>query len=583
MVAPQEPAKFVSESAQAVSMTLDFLFQSTPARFESRLTAVAPPSRLDRRTWVLLGLLLLCLVPRGIMAWKLHGLCPDAVLYIQIGEAWDHGQLEEGLKPVRLNLFPFVLTAMHHAGLPWELAGKLWGVLISSLTVLPLYGWARRQFDDRVALAACFLYAVHWELIRWSPEIIRDPTFWFLFTLSLYLMWRAVTEVRLWFFLAAGVAMSLAALTRFEGMFLVVPLVFWSATRCWTIARQRGRLLLGTLLCVGFFPALLTLLTLVWLRHHTPSDLLRLAPLTWVHQWLRASVGLPLNAAALSSTPAGAGSTISLTRMIGIFVPNMVKGLTLLFGVLLLGGIARWRRTWRQPEHQAILLLAIVICLATWIHLWVAHGSCRRYFLPLVITGSPFAGLTLLELSGVALRYAVRRRRSLRAAAAWAAAPIAAVGLVGLTLALSTDCSFRTAQVSMGRWVQKQFGPAATLLGPEGVTQVVGYYAGARPESFPWTSNSELVAGMVRDFQPDVVLLPNVRGTAENRASMVEAIKQLGFAPVDLQQFPGGGRNVVLLGRAGAARSGTPAHPVYRGARLLRGVTTPSDYDSFWQ
>ena len=78
----------------------------------------------------------------------------------------------------------------------WELAAAVWGVTISSLVVLPLWGWARRQFDDRVALVACLLYAVHPKMIEWSPEAMRDPTFWFLFMLAIYWLWRAITEVR---------------------------------------------------------------------------------------------------------------------------------------------------------------------------------------------------------------------------------------------------------------------------------------------------------------------------------------------------------------------------------------------------
>ena len=108
---------------------------------------------------------------------------------------------------------------------------------MGAAVVLPLFGWLRRQFDRRVALAGCFLYAVHGELIRWSPEVLRDPTFWFLFTLGLYLLWRAVTEVRLGLFLSAAAAIVLASATRFEGLLLLVPLAGWSVAR-WRALRQ---------------------------------------------------------------------------------------------------------------------------------------------------------------------------------------------------------------------------------------------------------------------------------------------------------------------------------------------------------
>ena len=40
---------------------------------------------------LLLGLVLLCLVPRAVMAWKLGGLCPDGVYYIRQAQALEQG------------------------------------------------------------------------------------------------------------------------------------------------------------------------------------------------------------------------------------------------------------------------------------------------------------------------------------------------------------------------------------------------------------------------------------------------------------------------------------------------------------
>ena len=184
------------------------------------------------------------------MAWKLGGLCPDGVFYIQLAQSIEHGH---ALPAAQLPLYPYpmLLALLHRAGLDWELAGTLWGVLMAGLVVLPLFGWLRRQFDQRVALAGCFLYAVHSELIRWSPEVMRDQTFWFLFVLSLYLLWRAVTEVRLWLFIAAGVTIALAAAMRFEGLLLLVPLGLWSCWRWRALGQSRGRLAAGTLCCAG--------------------------------------------------------------------------------------------------------------------------------------------------------------------------------------------------------------------------------------------------------------------------------------------------------------------------------------------
>ena len=89
------------------------------------------------------------------------------------------------------------LAGLHRLGFDWETAAEFYGVLLSTLAVLPLFGWVRRQFDDRVATVACLLYAFHPKLIEWSPEAVREPSFWFFFLLALYLAMRRCGRSRL--------------------------------------------------------------------------------------------------------------------------------------------------------------------------------------------------------------------------------------------------------------------------------------------------------------------------------------------------------------------------------------------------
>ena len=241
------------------------------------------------RPLLLLGLVLLCLAPRALMAWKLGGVCPDGVAYIRLAELLDQGQGREFLRLAGVNPLPLVLVVLHRLGLDWEVAGSLWGVLMGAAVVLPLFGWLRRQFDRRVALAGCFLYAVHGELIRWSPEVLRDPTFWFLFTLGLYLLWRAVTEVRLGLFFSAAAAIVLASATRFEGLLLLVPAAGWSVARWRALEQGRARLAVGALACLGAVPAVaVAALLLLGIQGHGAAELLHLRPLILAGGWLQA-------------------------------------------------------------------------------------------------------------------------------------------------------------------------------------------------------------------------------------------------------------------------------------------------------
>ena len=68
--------------------------------FPNHLVVGEPCARSQRgpspgeacRPLLLLGLMLLCLAPRALMAWKLDGVCPDGVAYIRLAELLDQGQ-----------------------------------------------------------------------------------------------------------------------------------------------------------------------------------------------------------------------------------------------------------------------------------------------------------------------------------------------------------------------------------------------------------------------------------------------------------------------------------------------------------
>ena len=164
-------------------------FQPAAADFPNHLALPQPERlRLPPAGWLLAAMVLLCLVPRVMMALRLTSVCPDGVIYIHAAKALDAGNLRLAFRDLDLNIYPIIIAALHRLGLEWELGAMLWGVTISSLVVLPLWGWIRRQFDDRVALLACMLYAVHPKFIEWSPEVMRDPTFWMFFILAIYWM-----------------------------------------------------------------------------------------------------------------------------------------------------------------------------------------------------------------------------------------------------------------------------------------------------------------------------------------------------------------------------------------------------------
>ncbi|HUY35614.1 MAG TPA: glycosyltransferase family 39 protein [Pirellulales bacterium] len=540
----------------------------------------APAGRL------LAGLVLLCLVPRAVMAWKLDAVCRDGVFYIQLAQAFEQGDVATGLNKLRLNAYPPLLALLHHVGLDWEWAGKFWGVCVSSLAVLPLFGWTRRQFDDRLATVACLLYAVHPKLIEWSPELVRDPTFWFFWTLSLYCCWRAAAETRWRWYLAGGVAIALASHTRFEGWCLYLPLVWWSACR-WPARRELRRAVVANVaLSLAVCPLLIALVNVTWLARESHWEWGNFSRLEYVALWFRAAVGndeeAPAAVAVVSSAPAPAGDRsphaprgathhaerdddnavvtppprLSNARLLWIFTNTLRRGVGALFGLLWLVGFTTAPRTWLRRDQVVLFLIAAMIAVGIWIHLWYAQATSSRYFLALVLIGCPCAATGWLRLCDV---WATWRKRSVaefvripnvavpigtRASSAtrngrrWRSAFIGvfvllAVGGVGEALADRHDSRRRDA--ALGRWVLSEFGPGQRMV-TSSDWDVLAYYA--RGSAGPWPAADEAGRRWPAAWRPDLAFVSR-RGAspAQLREFVAEATAR-GYRPLEPARLP---------------------------------------------
>jgi hypothetical protein len=444
-----------------------------------------------------------------------------------------------------INVYPVILMLLHQLGLGWEAAGALWGVTISCLVVLPLWGWARRQFDDRVALVACLLYIVHPKFIQESPEVMRDATFWFLFMLSIYCLWRAVTEVRYGYFIATGTAITLAALTRVEGLFLLIPLVLWTFWRYLALRTDRKKLLVGAVLCVMAFPLLLAAVNAAILYEHLGWTTIRVSPLARVQPWLESIVGLESTAGddmLANHTPIG--------RMLWVFFPTMTRGLAPLFALLMFGGIWGWRRVWTRRDHQALFYTALVIMCGIWVQLWYDGIISRRYPLPIVLMASPLAALGLLALMnrlrqfGQWLGWPAQRQQTV------AVVVMAGVLISGVGHSMTSKDAERGMAANVGQWVHARFDSPPKLLGPSFMERIVRYYA----EESAYTSlrpniDDTSILDLVAQQKPDIVILwPTKRLSSERCMVLAERMKPAGLTPVAPEALPeAAGRYFVLV------------------------------------
>ena len=548
-------------------MELSAAFQPEPAEYPNDLASPRPVSRqLPKVRWVLPMLVLACLVPRAMMALRIPSICPDGVLYINIARNIEAGQLRAAFQEMSLNIYPVILLALHRVGLDWETAATLWGIAMSCLVVLPLWGWVRRQFDDRVALVACLLYAIHPKFVEWSPEAMRDQTFWLLFMLAIYWLWRAETEVRIGWFTAAGAAICLATVTRIEGLFLLVPWALWTfwrwralggekiancklqianckmsdtktlATSHWPLATSsfiphpscRNKLLLGATLCVVLFPLIVALVNVVWLCGHSGWTTLRLNVLGRAHLWLQSMLGG-------TTVIAGDGidASFGVGPMIWVFVPTVIKGLGIVFSILMLVGIvSRWR-LWMRRDHQALFITSMVLLVAIWVQLWFDKTICPRYSLPIVLMGSPLAALGFLGAAARLRHLCETRWPRIRPASAASGlfAVLTAVCIVDAMTCSSHYFAARRLAKDLGHCLGRAYEAPPRVVGPRDLTPIVSYYARSGPyATLGFDVNDQGILDIVSNIQADVVLLRPWKRLSSGRCeSLAERMKPWGL------------------------------------------------------
>lgn len=537
-----------------------FSFEPPPAEYPNHL-ALEQPERLElpSRYGILVLLVLACLIPRVVAAVRLPSICIDGPTYVATARALEAGDFRASLFEGALNIYPVILALFHHIGFAWETAAAVWGVTASTLVILPLWGWVRRQFDDRVALGACLLYIAHPKFVLECPEVMRDPTFWLFFSLTIYCMWRAVTEVRYGYFIAAGAANILAVLTRVEGVFLLIPLVLWTFWRCLALRTDRRKLLLGTFMCVFLFPAILLLTSGLWMACHGEWIGVRLEPLMRVQPWIESLMGCEDIAAAHGGRP-----PLHVGRMLWMFFPTMTRGLAPVFALLMFGGIWKWRRVWSRRDHQALFCTALVIMLGIWVQLWVDQNISRRYALPIVIMASPFASLALWALAARASQLAAWLGWQDRNRQLVAGLTVGLVMIGGLGHAVTHDDDMRQAAAHLGIWAEHRFSPSPTVLGPLVMREIVTYYAGCVYLPLADNANDTAILDGAAQTKADVVVLRPSKHLAPQRCDeLAKRLEDQGMTPADCDNLSDNTRVLVRSNRLESAqKSALPSSSV---------------------
>lgn len=504
---------------------------------EGRVTEVTPPN-----IGVVLGLLLLCLIPR-VWAGTLHDiLCPDAVSYLKWADALETGDLGHAFRYTGINIYQPILLGLKVLPGDWLAAAKWWSVAMATLAVLPSYGWLRRQFNETLAIIGCGFYALHPAMIHDSPLIVRDPTFWFLFALGLYVGWRAVSELRYRWFVAFAIVFGLMIHLRTEGWLLAPVLLVWNAFRLRHAPGKRVQIAAAALLALTTGPvtgALTHEAVLAQDKEQISGDARHMD-----------RVGKLVDSDRAASLTAIADGTLKI-------VVRYAKAFGYLPLVLACAGLAHWRLRLLAPSKGPLLLFCLLSFGAVWASFCLI-GMDRRYVFPSIIASLPTIAAGLCLTATWCTDAANRSRRVHRCDFSfWLLCLMTASGVVLSATIVANPRPLLYDQAEIGRWIRANVGSDMEIAVNLKRTRLVEHYGdcrvvsrappgGSRSSDCPWYAKREPL--------PSVILIwldwRNPAGRAPFESDILLA-EDLGYREVPANELPEMCRQILVLVRDG--------------------------------
>lgn len=439
---------------------IDAMPRDSSPPFAGSQHSVDATSEWQRRHSVVLAvptILLIALVLRILMAWRLDVISRDGAYFIRAARAFAIGDRNSAFAYAGFNIYPPILAGLAQIFGDYEIAAKFWGVVTSTLTVLPLWGYFRRLFDDRIARFSCLLYACHPGLIETAPEPLRDSTYWLLLALTLYAYARAREKSSLTWCFLSGVIVLIAIHTRTESWLLFFPLL-WTSVFPSGFSPAHPRQAVARL-ATTTFPILLTyaVCTAASLYETEVIGFGRVNAVRTVSSWADKQVASPSNESAPEPTPTTAMKT-QRSKYLSRYITRFAKAFTIVIGIGCLFGLLRFGKIAFSAEQLPVTAMNFTLLALIWIYLAEFGDFNTRYFYTIVICTLPFAALFVGELE---------RRLALGGAVSLQHAYVMRIA-VGIVLCSSLAAFFhrdltRDDEALLGRWIRQNYGNNVTV------------------------------------------------------------------------------------------------------------------------
>lgn len=180
---------------------------------------------MKKITFIIIGLIVLALAVRLIIAANTYVISSDGPVYIQVAQHYYDGNYQEALNHPYHPLYPFLMSLVYRIVGSWEWAGLLISILFASLAIIPLYHIANRFFPQIVVWFTCLLYILHPQAARLGASVLTTGLFIFLLLYTVWWTILAVVDYNRRYLLLTGIGSILIYLTRPDGVLVLVTVI----------------------------------------------------------------------------------------------------------------------------------------------------------------------------------------------------------------------------------------------------------------------------------------------------------------------------------------------------------------------
>ena len=205
-------------------------------------------------------LVIITLIPRIIVFLQPQIITIDGTLYIKMAKLFAEGKYA-GTRGSYFNLYPLMIFLVQKFIGDWELSGRLISLILGTLTVIPIFLLGRSLYNERMGWFSALFYVTLPDFLKFDTQVLRDPTYWFFMTFSLYLVWEGLKKNRLLVTALASMSAGLGAITRVDGLVLWGVLAIYVAF-CRTPGVPIKRKALNVAILVIIFPILFSAILL---------------------------------------------------------------------------------------------------------------------------------------------------------------------------------------------------------------------------------------------------------------------------------------------------------------------------------